>query len=83
MIKTDDGTVLIKRSGSSGYEMCCKQNSYTDFSYKTPYGTILMRVFTNSVKCMLTPDGGSIYLNYVLETGGEKIYNNMEINIRR
>ena len=83
MIKTEGDNVFIKRSGSSGYEMCCKKNCYTDFEYNTPYCTIKMRVFTNSVKCLLNSDGGSIYLNYLLETGGDKIYNNMEINIRR
>jgi uncharacterized beta-barrel protein YwiB (DUF1934 family) len=83
MIKTEGDTVFIKRSGDTGYEMHCKKNCYTNFDYNTPYGTIKMRIFTNSVKCILTPDGGSIYLNYLLETGGDKIYNNMEINIRR
>lgn len=83
MIKAEGDTVFIKRSGDTGYEMNCIKNSYTDFNYNTPYGTIKMRIFTNLVNCIFTPDGGSVYLNYVLENGGDKIYNNMEINIRR
>jgi uncharacterized beta-barrel protein YwiB (DUF1934 family) len=83
MIKAGKDTVHVKRSGEFGSDISYKANSVCDVIYKTPYGNMQMRVFTSLVSFEFNENGGFVHLEYVLEAGEGKLYNNMEININR
>lgn len=83
LIKTDGDTVFIKRTGEYGSEMEFEPGSGRTFMYRTPYGTIGLELFTESVAYELAETGGFIRLGYTLSQNGDKIYNNMIITIER
>lgn len=83
MIKTDGSYVDLTRTGDVSSQMHYEKGKSTSFGYNTPYGTINMNVFTRSIVCRLTPDGGMLRIEYVLETGGDKLYNDIIIKIEK
>ncbi len=83
MIKLCDGKANVKRTGASSSDIDYIKGKKTQFSYSTPYGEIKMELFTKSVDCSLSLNGGIIRLMYDLFTGdGGFIENYMEINIK-
>ncbi len=83
MIKTDGNYVDLKRTGDVSSQMHYEKGKNTCFDYNTPYGIIKMSVFTRSIICRLTADGGALRIEYVLETGGDKLYNDITIKVER
>lgn len=83
MIKTDGRYVDLKRTGDASSHMHYEKGKSTSFDYNTPYGTIKMNVFTSSLVSCLAPDGGTLRIEYVLETGGDKLYNDIIIKIEK
>ncbi len=83
MIKTDGSYVDLKRTGDVSSQMYYEKGKTTSFDYNTLYGTVRMSIFTRSLVCSLTPDGGMLRIGYVLETGGDKLYNDIIIRIER
>lgn len=83
MIRIDGDTVTLRRTGEYGSEMQYKPGKRSEISYRTPYGMIRMGLFTRFTEHRLSDNGGTIRLGYVLETNGDKIYNDMIITIER
>lgn len=83
MLKTDGTYVELKRTGDSQYTMNYAAGKSSSCGYNTPYGTINMNVFTKSIKCELTEDGGELAINYILETNGDKLYNDISISVEK
>ena len=83
MIKTDGSYVNLKRVGDVSSEMHYEKGKSTVFAYNTPYGTINMSIFTRSIVCRLTSEGGTLRIEYVLETGGDKLYNDILIKMEK
>lgn len=83
MIKLSEYSLAVIRTGAYRSKMEYTPGKYTAFSYETPYGTTEMRIFTRYINHTLTSGGGTIQLDYILETNGDKLYNHMEIRIER
>lgn len=83
MLKTDGTYVELKRTGDSQYTMNYAEGKSSGCSYNTPYGTINMNIFAKSIKCGLTEDGGKLAINYILETNGDKLYNDISISVEK
>ncbi len=78
MIKAEPERVMVRRGGDTGSQMCYELGKWTDFSYKTPYGEMKMSIFTESMNI----SDYAIRLVYILDTGIDKIRNNMVIEIK-
>lgn len=83
MIKLDDRGITVTRLGDSSAKMSYEPGKHRDFLYNTPYGTLKMTVFTKFISHTLHENGGTIHMDYVLDTNGDKLYNNMFIKIER
>lgn len=82
MIVVSERETVIKRSGYINSRMVYRAGNETSFPYKTPYGTISMRLFTDEINCNFTDSGGELRLLYTLDIQGEKYYNDMIITVR-
>lgn len=83
MLKVDGDTVTLRRTGEYCSEMHYEPGKHSEISYRTPYGVIKMGLFTRFTEHRLSDNGGTIRLGYVLETNGDKFYNDMIITIER
>ncbi|MGN1116326.1 MAG: DUF1934 domain-containing protein [Candidatus Ornithomonoglobus sp.] len=83
MLKIDGDTVTLRRTGEYGSQMQYKPGKHEEILYRTPYGVIKMGLFTRFTEHRLSDDGGTIRLGYVLQTNGDKLYNDMIITIER
>lgn len=82
-IKAGKNGVSVKRTGETKSDMRYEQGKSIDLDYVTPYGTFDMKLYTETVIIRLDEKGGKISLRYTLETGGDKLYNNMIIHISK
>ena len=83
MIKIDNDTVIIKRSGSVQSSMEYRIGGKRSFLYRLPYGEIEMELETQQIISSLTPQGGKVKLVYTLSMQGEEYYNDTEITVKR
>lgn len=83
MIRIEDDTVTVSRSGDIKSHMRYELGKCTEFLYSTPYGDIPMKIHTSLVETKLGIDGGIVKLEYILDTGGDKYKNSMRIIIER
>lgn len=82
-IKAKDDVVTVKRTGDAKSDMRYELGKRTSFAYVTRFGTIEMNIYTKKIISRANSDGGEISLGYVLETGGDKLYNNIMIKVER
>lgn len=82
-IKAENDVITVKRTGDAKSDIRYELGKRTGFLYRTPFGTIDMSICTESIISRANSDGGKISLSYILETGGDKLYNNMVIKIER
>lgn len=82
-IKAQRDMITVKRTGDTKSDMRYELGKHTSFDYRTPYGTIKMGIFTESINRRTNENGGNISLGYTLQAGGDKLYNNMMIKIER
>lgn len=82
-IKADEKGVSVKRTGENKSDLRYEAGKILDIDYVTPFGTLDMKLYTETVINRLDDNGGKISLRYILETGGDKLYNNMIIHISR
>lgn len=83
MIRVENGRASVKRTGEFGSDMLYIPGEETEFSYRTPYGSIPMKVLTEFFEYDLSEDGGVIELGYVLRAGGDELNNRIKIKIER
>lgn len=83
MLKFENGAAEIRRTGEFGSKMVYIPGRETKFDYKTPYGSIAMKLDTRSVEYSLDENGGTAKLEYLLYAGGDKLLNKMTIKIER
>ncbi len=83
MLRFADGTAELRRTGGFGSKMVYIPGRETEFDYRTPYGSIAMKIKTDCVRYSLDENGGIAELEYLLYAGGDKISNKMTIRIER
>lgn len=81
-IKTDLKTVNVKRGGSINTNLDFELNKSRNCIYKFEFGTIVMETKTTVIDVDLSEQGGKIKLEYELDTGGEKSFNKLEIEVK-
>jgi len=72
--------VLVERSGPFASTMHFEKNRLYTFDYHTPYGNMQMSIITRAVRYELDETGGSVYLDYLMNVGGQTCTRNV-INI--
>ncbi len=73
----------IARTGGINTNMLYIQGRKTHSMYHTPYGEMLVAIYTKSLHIDLDEDGGSISAEYVIELNDKPCGDNkLEINIR-
>lgn len=82
-IKAQNDVITVKRTGYAKSDIRYELGKRTGFLYRTPFGTIDMSIYTESIISRANSDGAKISLSYTLETGGDKLYNNMVIKAER
>lgn len=83
LIKYDGQNAVVTRTGEISSRMCYTHKKHTDIIYSTPYGNINMTLYTTHMSHSLDRDGGTIRLEYVLDTNGNKTQNSTTITIKR
>lgn len=82
-VKTDLKTVSVKRGGSINTNLEFELNCEKRCVYKFEFGTIIMETKATVIEVSLTEEGGVIYLEYELDTGGEKSLNKLKMTITK
>lgn len=72
-IKIDGSKVEITKRGSIGAQMMFVENEKIHSCYETPFGNLMMAIYTNSVECKKSEDLIEININYTIEMNGEHL----------
>lgn len=80
-ITTDLKTVSVKRSGSVETSLEFEKGVAKKCVYRFDFGTIIMETFSKVVDVNIDEGGGYIRLEYDLDTGGEKTFNTLKIEL--
>ncbi len=81
-IKTDLKTVSVKRGGSVNTNLDFELNTQRNCLYRFEFGTIIMETKATVIEIDLSESGGRVYLEYHLDTGGEKTFNKLELIVK-
>lgn len=71
MIKIDGDGIEITKKGSVGAQMIFRENEKINSCYDTPYGMLMMAVYTNRIQCSMEQDKIEINVLYSIEMNGE------------
>lgn len=82
IVKTDGTSVWVNRRGSVKSNMVYSVGKKHTALYKFNFGALSMETYTNSIDIKLDNKGGYININYLLDMGGNKSENNLNINIK-
>lgn len=83
-IEVGDNYVSLSRSGAICSQMLFMKDRKTSSYYNTPYGNMMIDIFTNNLDIDVTNDGGEIKVGYLLDiNSSQSSKNNFEIQIRR
>ena len=82
LLKIDNNSVEVSKSGQIESCMLFKQNKNTGLYYETPYGRLPIRIFTKNLEIFEKEEEIDIMIGYNLNIGsGEAIENIVEIRI--
>ncbi len=74
--------VYVTREGDFGGEMLFEKGKRNSTVYSTPYGDLMMGVYTKSVENALRPDGGKLRFCYTTDFhAGSVIENSMTLTV--
>lgn len=71
MIKIDGEGIEITKKGSVGAQMIFRENEKINSCYDTPYGMLMMAIYTNQIQCNMEQDKIEINVLYSIEMNGE------------
>lgn len=71
MIKIDGEGIEITKKGSVGAQMIFRENEKINSCYDTPYGMLMMAIYTNQIQCNIEQDKIEINVLYSIEMNGE------------
>ncbi len=81
MIKLDGKSVEITKKGSVGVQMIFRQGEKVNSCYETPFGNMMMGIYTNSVSWTESEELIEVNLSYIIEMNGEFL-SDAEVYIR-
>lgn len=83
IIKIDEGTVVMTRSGSANTQMIFENGKRHMSHYETPLGSFTIGVSTDKLDIMVDENGGSVEIDYILDINSSaQVENNLKLNIR-
>ena len=82
-LKIQDTSVSMRRMGEFKSVMVYELGKTTDALYKTPFGNMDMKISTSSIENDIPANGGILKMKYALMIGGEKIENEMHLEIKK
>lgn len=69
-LQMQTGRVVMTREGDFGASMVFVKGRRFEGAYHTPYGDLDMAVYATRVSCRLSPERGSVHLQYQLDMQG-------------
>lgn len=82
VIKISEKCVYMHRMGEYKTAVQYEEDRITDTVYKTPFGSVDIKIKTTRIDNMLTEKGGTLKIFYSLITGGENIENEISLVIK-
>jgi len=78
-----DNSVVLQRSGAYSSKMVIEKGVRNNCFYATPMGELSLGVFGEKVKSSLNEDGGSVCMNYTIDTNLQLLSRNkVKISIK-
>lgn len=71
-----DDVVSIVRTGVSGTNLVIEKSRKHHCHYGTPYGDLMIGVYTKDIKNDLDSDGGNLYLRYTIDVNSSFVSDN-------
>ena len=76
--------VQVSRSGAYSTDLVLELGKRHNCQYATPYGSLLMGIYTSLVESSMTEQGGSLRFKYSIDIGGGEVTeNDLEIIIKK
>lgn len=69
-LQMQPGRVIMNRAGEFGTSMVFIKGQRFEGAYHTPYGDLAMAVYATRVNCKLSPEHGTVHLQYQLDMQG-------------
>ena len=80
----EDGSVTVSQQGGMASLLTVREGERTLSPYETPYGSFSVGVTGHRIRSLLSPDGGSLYLEYDVDIQSSAVSKNIiEIHVRR
>lgn len=76
MIRISPQEISVRKKGVINSEMIFRPEEETVTEYVTPYGTMVMGVYTNRIRIQETDQRISVLIQYVLRMDGQEVSNN-------
>ncbi len=73
MVKISPDGIEITKKGPVGMQMIFRENERINTCYETPYGMMMMAIYTNQIRCSMEPEKIEINVRYNIEMNGELI----------
>lgn len=71
MLKIGKDGIELTKKGTIGAQMVFRENEKINSCYETPYGMVMMAIYTNSIQCNQQPDLIEVNISYTIEVNGE------------
>lgn len=83
-IEIGSNYVSLQRNGSVNTQMLFMKDRKTSSYYNTPYGNMMIGIFTDKLNIDVSDNGGKVNVDYYLDVNNStRSKNNFEIEIRR
>ena len=83
-IEIGSNYVSLQRSGTVNTNMLFMKDRRTSSYYNTPYGDMQIDIFTDNLNIDISPKGGKINVNYLIDINNMSTgKNNFEIEVRK
>lgn len=83
-IEIGNNYVSLQRNGNVNTQMLFMKDRKTSSYYNTPYGNLMIDIFTKNLSIDVNSDGGRVNVDYYIDiNNSNSSKNNFEIEIRR
>lgn len=72
----ENGTVTVMKGGSENHNLILEKGKRHKCEYNTPYGSLTLGVYTESVETDLSENGGELCVKYSIDIESELASNN-------
>ena len=81
---TDNKYASIIRTGTTSSDLIIETGKKHHCRYETPYGSMNIGIYTNSINNKLSEDGGDLYLKYTIDINSSYMSDNeIILNVKK